>query len=90
MSLNVKHVTSCETCKYWNESEEYDDYKNIRLCNKAVQFFNAQEWVKIDGETKNVLKPEYKDQMMFTEDGSSYYSAFITRNDFFCAHWEKK
>jgi hypothetical protein len=84
-------TNSCETCKYWNESEEYDDdIKNIRLCNKTVQLFDAEKWIKVDGVTKRVIMPEHKDQMMFTEDASSYYACLHTRNDFFCAHWEKK
>ena len=81
---------SCENCQFWSEPHKYDHHKNIRKCNKTVQMWDAEEWVNEDGETKRKLLPEHKDLMMFVEDGSSYYAAFLTRNDFFCAHWEKK
>jgi len=79
----------CSTCKFWNEPKEYDDYVNIRRCNKTVQLFDAEEWKQVKGETKRVLKTKYKDQMMFTQDASSYYASLYTREDFFCAHWEQ-
>lgn len=82
-------MKTCETCAYWDEKHEFDRSKNIRRCNKAVQLFDAEEWVDVDGETKLVMLPEHKDQMMFTQDASSYHASLYTRNDFFCAHWEE-
>ena len=82
-------MKTCETCAYWDEEQEFDRFKNIRQCTKAVQLFDAEEWVNVDGETKLVMLPEHKDQMMFTQDASSYHASLYTRNDFFCAHWEE-
>ena len=82
-------MKTCETCAYWDEEQEFDRLKNIRQCTKAVQLFDAEEWVNVDGETKLVMLPEHKDQMMFTQDASSYHASLYTRNDFFCAHWEE-
>ena len=82
-------MKNCETCAYWDEKQEFDRLKNIRQCNKAVQLFDAEEWVNVDGIEKLVMLPEHKDQMMFTQDASSYHASLYTRNDFFCAHWEK-
>jgi hypothetical protein len=83
---------SCETCEHWDDPTRWDDDRpgNIRKCTKAVQMFDAEDWGEIDGKVRRVLLPEYKDQMMFTQDGSSYHASLYTRNDFFCAHWDKK
>ena len=78
----------CSTCKHWNKPGKYDDHLNIRLCNKTVQLFDAEDWKTVNGETKRVLNSKYKDQMMFTQDASSYCATLYTREDFFCAHWE--
>ena len=81
---------SCETCQFWTELHKYNTHKNIRKCNRPVQLWDAEDWVNRDGETVREILPEYKDLMMFTQDASSYQASLYTRNDFFCAHWEKK
>lgn len=79
---------TCETCKYWAKSDVR--YNELRRCNKAVQLFDAEVWVEVDGETELRILPEYENQMMFAQDASSYAAYLYTRGNFFCAHWEKE
>ena len=81
----------CETCKYWETpNPRHNNHRKVHRCNKAVQLFDVEDWVVIDGETQLEIIPEYKDQLMFTQDASSYAASLYTRAEFFCAHWEKK
>jgi hypothetical protein len=83
---------TCETCKYWEKpNPRYYEHREVRKCTKAVQLFDAEDWVEDSkGDTVLGILPEYKDQMMFTQDGSSYAASLYTRGKFFCAHWEKE
>ena len=89
-------MMKCETCKYWDNEEDSNLIPNTHLCKKPVQFWDATEWTKItkeDGYDYDIdrhIKEEHKDLKMFVQDGSDYYASLLTRNDFFCAHWEPK
>lgn len=78
----------CDGCKYWMKYiDGYDQDLNLGKCNKAVVLWDATEWKKNEtGDTKRIFKEEYKDQMLFAQDGSDYHATVYTRNDFFCAH----
>lgn len=81
----------CETCMYWETPNPmHNNHRKVRRCTKAVQLFDAEDWIVIDNETQLDILPEYKDQLMFTQDASSYAAALYTRAEFFCAHWENK
>jgi uncharacterized metal-binding protein len=89
--MKCKKCKKCKTCKHWDTlNPRYNSNRAVRRCDKAVQLFDVEEWVVIDGRTKLEIIPEYKDQLMFTQDGSSYAASLYTRAEFFCAHWEKK
>lgn len=48
-------------------------------------FWDSTEWVdsdKIDPERD--LKPEFKDNKAFVQDGSDYIAHFLTKADFGC------
>ena len=79
---------NCKSCKYWGLYNHYLDYNHVRICNKTVQLFDAEEWKDDDDAVIRVIKPEYKDQMMFTQDSSSYCASLYTREDFLCSHYE--
>jgi len=82
---------TCETCKYWAKpNSRYNEHRMVRRCEKAVQLFDAEDWIEVDGKTQLVIIPQYKDQMMFTQDASSFAASLYTRNNFFCAHWESE
>ncbi len=75
----------CDTCAYWERRDS--NHENIKRCNKAIQLFDAEEWQDNGDKIVNAIKSEYKNQMMFTQDASSYHASLYTREDFFCAHW---
>ena len=80
-------MMKCETCKYWYDKDNrHHIIPNVHLCKKPVQYWDATEWGDVDRQ----LKEEHKDLKMFVQDGSDYYASLLTRNDFFCAHWESK
>jgi hypothetical protein len=88
-NLGLAVFPSCKTCKYWNAKYSPTDFPNIRRCSKPVMYWNAREWVNEDDETVSKMKDEHRDLMVFVQDSSDYYAKLITREDFFCAHWEK-
>lgn len=82
---------TCETCMYWAKpNPRYNEHRSVRRCTKAVQLFDAEDWVEVDGDTELRILPEYENQMMFTQDASSYAASLYTRGNFFCSHWEKE
>jgi len=86
-----ERIERCDGCKHW-EPNVYDDYGStdkaiVHKCKKAVEFWTVTEW---NDDYDRVTLPQYADQMMFVQDGSSYHATLLTKAEFFCAHWEKQ
>ena len=85
-----KSIIRCDGCQYWiNDPEEnYRAVSGIGECKKAVELWDATEWVKNEGDgyTERLVKPELADQMSFVQDGSDYSASLWTKPEFFCAH----
>ena len=79
----------CDKCQHWDDKPSYERVAglSIRVCSKAVMFWDATDW---DDECNRVLRPEYKGQKSFVQDGSDYRACLMTTGDFFCGHFEEK
>jgi hypothetical protein len=90
----------CSTCKYWDINKDSKMIPNTNYCKKPIMFWDATVWTtkeiddplvgKYKTDVDRNIKEEYKDLKMFVQDGSDYWAGLITREDFFCAHWEQK
>lgn len=80
---------TCSGCEYWEE--DYTEIKNVRRCTKPEMFWSTTEWVKDEtGQTGLKINDEHKDLKMFVQDASDYFAKLLTREDFYCSHWEPK
>lgn len=72
----------CKTCKHWDKiGNEYSKIIGARKCNYVIHTEDATEWNKDYGR---VIKPEYQDTKAFSVDGSGYYAALFTKENFGC------
>jgi hypothetical protein len=84
----------CDGCLWW-DPEPDDSYRavaGIGQCRRAVHIWDATEWSNPDEEydCPRVVKPEYRDVMLFCADASDYRAEVWTRADFFCAHFKPR
>ena len=80
----------CGTCKYWSDVTSYV-LPSVRMCDKAKMLFDSTYWsdeTDEEGYPTRKTKEQCKDLMMFVQDGSDYYAALYTKEDFYCAHWK--
>jgi len=79
----------CDECRHWDDKDTLERVKGyaIRKCRKMPMFWDSTEW---NDDCDRVFKPECADQKAFVQDGSDYSAIFLTRGDFFCAHFSNK
>jgi hypothetical protein len=81
-------MTTCKTCKFWEPPEnDIGEIPGVGKCKAVVQFWDATEWDK-DYDNRQ-LKPEYKSKLAFVQDGSDYYAALYTLENFGCVQHER-
>jgi len=76
-------MTTCETCKYWEQAKSYSSAKR---CRKIELLWLSQEWDKTTGK----LKFKENTPLAFVQDGSDYYAELVTKPNFGCNQWERK
>lgn len=84
----------CDECQFWQlDDKEMHEIKGLGRCTKAMQLWDATEWVPDDdgepGWCDRRVKAEHADQMSFCNDGSQYSASLWTKAEFFCAHFTK-
>lgn len=82
-------IETCASCKYWDlaNTNYLEECLKVHPCTRVKQFRDVTEWSE---KFDRILKREFKDDLAFVNDGSSYRAELLTLADFFCAHWEKK
>lgn len=84
----------CKDYKFWKESDKNDYSKLIAVgyCKKAKMFWESTEWHYNDEalEVTRELKPEFKENGVFVQDGSDYLAYMITQPNFGCVKFETK
>lgn len=84
----------CDRCQHWGSDPEpsYRAIPGIKECRKAVQLWDATEWVKDElddlGSPGVKRLPKDSKQMSFVQDASDYSARLYTKPEFFCAHYE--
>lgn len=81
----------CSGCVHWDRESSDRAYHGVRdlgRCRAAIMLWDATEWVEDnDPPYDRMLKPEYRDTMMFVSDASDYYAQLMTRSDFCCSQF---
>lgn len=88
----------CDACEHWTRvSSPGNDYLGadrdefvVGDCDVAAPLWEATDWKKVGNDTVRVLKEEYRDIMIFAQDGSDYSASVLTKPEFFCAHFKAK
>ena len=76
-------MKNCENCIYWKiQKSATINGKNFNACSKIKDLFSY-----MDNPYDSKLDKSAKDIKAFTEDAERYYSALITRKDFYCILW---
>ena len=89
-------MKNCKHCKHWDEDLwRSNGLKNeeVRRCNKIGMYWDQTEWESYDDQIEDVgrvLKPEYKDNKAWAQDGSDYSAYLITQSNFSCNMFETK
>jgi len=94
MPQNETTAMRCDHCRHWflDPEDSYRAIPGIKECRKAVQLWDATEWVEDepdeDGDLGVNRLPKDSTQMSFVQDGSDYMASLWTKPEFFCAHFE--
>lgn len=83
---------TCGNCHYWDPTEYPGELhiQEIGKCCKAMQVWDATEWVESNDGPERATKKEVEDTSMFVQDASDYMATLYTRPTFSCAHWTEK
>lgn len=73
---------TCETCRHWANSNEWDTPPGFKRCNRAPM--TDEVWVWDHEQDRQAIALEHADTMMCAMDGSSYKADVHTRGDFYC------
>ena len=73
----------CSNCAHWFELQSNDF--SLGHCDKAKLYDNMTTW----NDNAELVEVE-PTNLMYVQDGSSYYACLYTKPDFFCAHFEDK
>ena len=72
----------CSNCVHWLKMKS--DF-SLGRCEKAKLYDNMTTW----NDNAELVEVE-PTNLMYVQDGSSYYACLYTKPDFFCAHFEDK
>ena len=72
----------CSNCAHWRKMTSHDF--EIGRCEKAKLFDNMTQW-----NEKSELEEVDPTNLMYVQDGSSYYACLYSKPEFFCAHFEE-
>lgn len=80
----------CAECKFWDRTSKYSNEVENGLgeCIKAKPYWQCTDWGEKPDYERH-LKEEFKDLKMFVQDMSDCSAHLWTRENFYCAHFEK-
>ena len=91
MSDDLELSKRCGTCLHWQARDPRPDLAaNVRQCTQVSNYWDASEWVKIDGDVVRMLRPLYANRLAFVQDASDYYATLLTTAEFGCVQWQRR
>ncbi len=79
-------MKTCGTCRHWGV-----DLRNSRQ-DTLAGWVDQKRCYRIADSSEHVFDNEHvlDDEPAYTQDGSGYFSALLTKPDFGCVLWEPK
>jgi hypothetical protein len=83
----MSDIARCGSCRFWERSgpdSPITRADGIGKCLAAVEYFEAADWDYDCDYDRHVLRPEYKRNILFVNDGEGYIAELLTMETFGC------
>ena len=75
-------MKTCQTCKFWQQSEsEQGSEFGLGRCKAVPMFWDSTEW---DEGFNRRVTAAFAETKAFVQDGSDYFAKLLTKPDFGC------